>query len=141
MYEIVTKKELAPKIKLFEVYAPEIAEKANPGQFIILITGEKGERIPLTIADYDRKKGTIAFAFNEVGKTTKQLGLLNKGDAIYNITGPLGVPSEIKKFGNVLCVGGGVMVAPLLLQVKALRDAGNTITAVVGARIKELLFF
>lgn len=141
MYEIVTKKELAPKIKLFEVYAPEIAEKANPGQFIILITGEKGERIPLTIADYDRKKGTISFAFNEVGKTTKQLGLLNKGDAIYNITGPLGNPSEIKKFGNVLCVGGGVMIAPLLLQVKALRDAGNTITAVVGARIKELLFF
>lgn len=141
MYEIVTKKELAPKIKLFEVYASEIAEKANAGQFIILITGEKGERIPLTIADYDRKKGTIAFAFNEVGKTTKHLGLLNKGDAIYNITGPLGIPSEIRKFGNVLCVGGGAMVAPLLLQVKALRDAGNTVTAVVGARIKELLFF
>jgi len=141
VYEIVTKKELAPKIKLFEVYASEIAEKANAGQFIILITGEKGERIPLTIADYDRKKGTIAFAFNEVGKTTKHLGLLNKGDAIYNITGPLGIPSEIRKFGNVLCVGGGAMVAPLLLQVKALRDAGNTVTAVVGARIKELLFF
>lgn len=141
MYEIVTKKELAPKIKLFEVHAPEIAEKANPGQFIILITGEKGERIPLTIAGYVREKGTITVVFNEVGKTTKQLGLLGKGDAIYNITGPLGVPSEIRKFGNVLCVGGGVMVAPLLLQVKALRDVGNTITSVVGARIKELLFF
>lgn len=141
MYKIVTKKELAPKIQLFEVYAPEVAEKTKPGQFIILIINEKGERIPLTIAGYDGEKGTITFVFNEVGKTTKQLGLLKKGDYIRNITGPLGNPSEIKKFGKVLCVAGGVMTAPMLLQVKALREAGSTITAVVGARIKELLFF
>jgi ferredoxin--NADP+ reductase len=141
VYEIIAKRELAPKIKLFEVKAPEIAEKAQPGQFIILIIGEKGERIPLTIADYNREKGTIAFVFNEVGKTTKQLGLLIEGDGIANITGPLGNPSEIRNFGNVLCVGGGVMIAPMLLQVKALRDAGNTVTSVIGARIKELLFF
>ncbi|MEM3463957.1 MAG: sulfide/dihydroorotate dehydrogenase-like FAD/NAD-binding protein [Candidatus Bathyarchaeia archaeon] len=141
MYKILTKKELAPKIKLFEVYAPEMAEKAKPGQFIIVVIDEKGERIPLTIAGYDAKKGTITFVFNEVGKTTKQLGLLKEGDYILNITGPLGNPSEIKKFGNVLCVGGGVMIAPMLLQVKALREAGNTVTTVVGARIKELLFF
>jgi ferredoxin--NADP+ reductase len=141
VYEIIAKRELAPKIKLFEVKAPEIAEKAQPGQFIILIIGEMGERIPLTIADYNREKGTIAFVFNEVGKTTKQLGLLIEGDGIANITGPLGNPSEIRNFGNVLCVGGGVMIAPMLLQVKALRDAGNTVTSVIGARIKELLFF
>lgn len=141
MYEIVAKKELAPKIKLFEVKAPDIAEKAQPGQFIILILGEKGERIPLTIAGYDRKKGTITFAFNEVGKTTKQLGLMKEGESISNITGPLGNPSEIRNFGNVLCVGGGVMIAPMLLQVKALKEAGNTVTTVIGARIKELLFF
>lgn len=141
MYKILTKKELAPKIKLFEVYAPEMAEKAKPGQFIIVVIDERGERIPLTIAGYDAKKGTITFVFNEVGKTTKQLGLLKEGDYILNITGPLGNPSEIKKFGNVLCVGGGVMIAPMLLQVKALREAGNTVTTVVGARIKELLFF
>ncbi|MEM3577024.1 MAG: sulfide/dihydroorotate dehydrogenase-like FAD/NAD-binding protein [Candidatus Bathyarchaeia archaeon] len=141
MYEIVAKKELAPKIKLFEVKAPDIAEKAQPGQFIILILCEKGERIPLTIAGYDKKKGTITFVFNEVGKTTKQLGLMKEGESISNITGSLGNPSEIRNFGNVLCVGGGVMIAPMLLQVKALKEAGNTVTTVVGARIKELLFF
>jgi ferredoxin--NADP+ reductase len=141
MHKIVTKKELAPKIKLFEVYAPEIAEKARPGQFVILVIGEKGERIALTIAGYDAKKGTITFAFNEVGKTTKQLGLLKEDDCIESIAGPLGVPSEIKNFGRVLCVGGGVMIAPMLLQVKALREAGNTVTTVIGARTKELLFF
>ena len=141
MYKILTKKELAPKIKLFEVHAPEIAEKARPGQFVILVTSEKGERIALTIADYDAKKGTIAFAFNEVGKTTKQLGTFKEGDSIPNIAGPLGVPSEIKNYGKVLCIGAGVMIAPMLLQVKALREAGNTITTVIGARTKELLFF
>jgi len=141
MYQILTNKELAPKIKLFEVHAPEIAEKAKPGQFVILIIDEKGERIPLTIADYNRKKGSITFAFNEVGKSTKQLGLLKEGESIWNITGPLGNPSEIRNFGKVLCVGGGVMIAPMLLQAQALKDAGNIITTVIGARIKELLFF
>jgi len=141
MYKILAEKELAPKIRLFEVYAPEIAEKVKPGQFIILIIGERGERIPLTITGYNTKRGTITFVFNEVGKTTKQLGLLKKGDSIKTITGPLGNPSEIKKFGNVLCVAGGVMIAPMLLQVQALREAGNIITMVLGARINELLFF
>jgi ferredoxin--NADP+ reductase len=141
MYKVLTNKELAPKIKLFEVEAPEISEKAKPGQFVIIVIDEKGERIPLNIAGYDAKKGTITFAFNEVGKTTKQLGLLKEGSSIWNITGPLGNPSEIKNFGKVLCVGGGVMIAPMLLQAKALREAGNTITTVIGARTKELLFF
>jgi ferredoxin--NADP+ reductase len=141
VYKIIANKELAPKIRLFEVYAPEIAEKAKPGQFIILIVREKGERIPLTIADYDSEKGTIKFVFNEVGKTTKELGLLKEGESIGNITGPLGNPSEIKKFGKVLCVAGGVMIAPMLLQVQTLQDAGNDVTTVIGVRIKDLLFF
>jgi ferredoxin--NADP+ reductase len=141
MYKVVRKEELAPKIKLFEVDAPEMAEKSKPGQFVILIIDEKGERIPLTIAGYDAKKGTITFAFNEVGKTTKQLGCLVVGDSIWNITGPLGIPSEIKKFGKVLCVGGGVMIAPLMLQAKALAEAGNEIATVIGARIADLLIF
>jgi ferredoxin--NADP+ reductase len=141
MYKVVRKEELAPKIKLFEVDAPEMAEKSKPGQFVILIIDEKGERIPLTIAGYDAKKGTITFAFNEVGKTTKQLGCLIVGDSIWNITGPLGIPSEIKKFGKVLCVGGGVMIAPLMLQAKALAEAGNEIATVIGARIADLLIF
>jgi len=83
----------------------------------------------------------VTFVFNEVGKTTKQLGCFNEGDNIPNFAGPLGNPSEIKKFGRVLCVGGGVMVAPLHLQVKALREAGNEVTTVIGARIKDLLIF
>lgn len=141
MYKIISKKELAPKIKLFEVYAPEIAEKAKPGQFVILIVGEKGERIPLNIAGYDQKRGTITLVFDEVGKTTKELGLFKEGECIDNITGPLGNPSEIKKFGKVLCVAGGVMIAPMLLQVQALRDARNVVTTVIGARIRDLLFF
>jgi len=141
VYKIMAKKELAAKIKLFEVHAPEMAEKARPGQFIILIINENGERIPLTIAGYDAAKGTISFGFNEVGKTTKQLGLLNEEDCIWNITGPLGVPSEIRNYGKVLCVAGGVMIAPMLLQVRALRESGNQVTTVVGARIKQLLFF
>jgi len=141
-YKIVAKKELAPKVKLFEVYTPEIAEKAKPGQFLILMAeGKKGERIPLTIAGYNAAKGTVTFVFNEVGKTTKQLACLNKGDFIPNMAGPLGNPSEIRKFGRVLCVGGGVMIAPLFLQVQALQAAGNEVVTVIGARIKDLLIF
>jgi len=137
----VSKRELAPKVKYFEVSAPDIAAKAQAGQFIIILVDEKGERVPLTVAGYDAKKGTIGFAFNEVGKTTRQLGCLGEGDSIGNITGPLGNPSEIKKYGKVLCVAGGVMIAPMLLQVRAFKEAGNSVTTIVAARIKDLLFF
>ena len=128
-----------PKVKLFEVEAPEIAAKAKPGQFIIVIHGVKGERIPLTLSDINSQKGTISFAFHEVGKTTKELGMMCEGQTIDNITGPLGNPSEIKKFGKVLRVGGSVMIAPLLLQSKAMREAGNSVTTVLGARSKDFL--
>ena len=137
MYEILAIEELAPKTKLFEVSAPDIAAKAKPGQFIIVILGEKSERVPLTICDYNRNKGTISFAFHEVGKTTKDLGTSKVGDVLLNVTGPLGNPSEIKKFGNVLCVGGSVMIAPVLLQVKALKEVENKVTTILGARIGD----
>jgi ferredoxin--NADP+ reductase len=139
MYKIVTKQELVPKIKLFEVEAPDIAAKAQAGQFLIVIHGKTGERVPLTICGFDRAKGTVSFAFHEVGKTTKTLGCLNEGDCIDNVTGPLGNPSEVKSFGKVLCVGGSVMIAPLLLQVKAMKDAGNKVTTILGARTKEFI--
>ena len=103
----------------------------------MVINGKEGERVPLTICGYDTTKGTVSFAFHEVGKTTKALGLLNEGDSIDNVTGPLGNPSEVKKFGKILCVGGSVMIAPLLLQVKAMKDAGNSVTTILGARTKE----
>ena len=140
MYKIVTKKELAPKETLFEIEAPDIAAKAQPGQFVIVVIGEKGERIPLTICDYDKAKGTVSFAFHEVGKTTKELGNLAEGDSLENVTGPLGNPSEIKNYGKVLCVGGSIMIAPLLLQAKAMKEAGNSVTTVLGARIKDVMF-
>ena len=108
MYEIVEKKTLSDNVKLMKVKAPLIAKKARAGQFIILRIDEEGERIPLTIADYDKKKGTITIIFMEVGKTTKQLGTLNVGNKLLNFAGPLGVASEIEKFGTVVCIGGGV---------------------------------
>ena len=141
MHKIIAKRELAPKIKLFRIRAPEMAAKAQPGQFIIIVLGERGERIPLTIADYDANEGSVTFVFNEVGKTTMQLGCLVEGNTIPNILGPLGKPSEISNFGNVLCVGVGVMTAPMFLQTRVLREAGNRVTAVVGARMKDLLIF
>ena len=135
----MTKKELAPKIKMFEVEAPDVAAKSQAGQFLIVINGKEGERIPLTITGYDTAKGTVSFAFHEVGKTRKALGLLNQGESIDNITGPLGNPSEVKNFGKVLCVGGSVMIAPLLLQAKAMKAAGNNVTTILGARTKEFI--
>lgn len=124
---------------MFEIEAPDIAAKSQPGQFVMLIIGDSGERIPLTICGYDAKKGTVSVAFHEVGKTTKELGLLCEGSCIQNVTGPLGNPSEIKKFGKVLCIGGSIMIAPLLLQAKAMKEAGNSVTTVLGARSKEFL--
>jgi ferredoxin--NADP+ reductase len=106
----------------------------------MVVANEKSERIPLTICGYNTQKGTISFAFHEVGKTTKDLGLLNEGDNILNITGPLGNPSEIRNFGKVLCVGGSIMIAPLLLQVKAMKEAGNHVTTILGCRSKEFMF-
>lgn len=139
-YEILSKTQLAHKETLFEVNAPEIAAKAQPGQFIIIIPRAGGERVPLTICDYDVERGTVSFAFHEVGKTTKELGTFEKGDCLYNVTGPLGNPSEIRNYGRVLCVGGSIMIAPLLLQSKAMKAAGNHVTTILGCRSKDFLF-
>lgn len=139
-YEIVAKERLAYKETLFEVKAPEIASKARPGQFLIVIAKEEGERVPLTICDYDPHKGTVTFAFHEVGKTTKELGTYGPGDRLFNLTGPLGNPSEIRQYGRVLCVGGSIMIAPTLLQARAMKEAGNHVTTVLGCRSKDFLF-
>jgi ferredoxin/flavodoxin---NADP+ reductase len=141
MNEIVVKKELAPKIKLFDICAPEIAEKARPGNFVILRIDERGERFPLTIAGTDMFRETLRLVFNEVGKSTQRLGCLSEGDEILDLVGPLGNASEIDNFGNVLCVGGGVLVAPLHFVASALRRAGNRVISVIGARNKSLLIF
>jgi ferredoxin--NADP+ reductase len=139
MYEILEKQVLSETVKLMKVEAPLVAKKAQAGQFIILRIDEKGERIPLTIADYDKKKGTITIIFMEVGKTTKQLGTLKVGDKLLNFAGPLGVASEIEKFGTVVCIGGGVGIAPLYPVIRALKEAGNYVISILGARNEKLL--
>ncbi len=139
MYEILDKQILSDNVKLMKIKAPLVAKKAKPGQFIILRIDEQGERIPLTIADYDRGKGTITIIFMEVGKTTIQLGKMKKGDALLNFAGPLGEPSEIENYGTVVCIGGGVGIAPLYPIIRALKDAGNNVISILGARNKNLL--
>ncbi|PNX45798.1 MAG: ferredoxin-NADP reductase [Thermoplasmata archaeon M11B2D] len=139
MYEIVEKKRLSDAVILMKIKAPLVAKKAQPGQFIILRIDDKGERIPLTIADSNPEKGTVTIIFLEVGKTTKQLGTLNVGDSLQNFAGPLGMPSEVKKYGTVVCVGGGVGIAPLYPIVKALKEAGNYVISILGAKTKDLL--
>ena len=141
MYRIVAKRELAPKISLIEISTKKVAEKARPGQFVILRLDEKGERIPLTIANHDVKNGTVTIVFHEVGNTTKRLGSLKEGDFVSDVVGPLGNPAEIDKYGRVLCVGGGIWSAPLYFEAIALREKGNKLVSVVAARTKDLLVF
>lgn len=141
MYEIVSMRELAPKVKMVEVKAPEIAEKAQPGQFIVVRVDERGERIPLTIADYDAGRGTVSTVFQEVGVSTQKLGRVKPGESVMDLVGPLGTPSEMARFGRVMMVGGGVGVPPLYPQARALKKLGNTVVSVIGARTAELIVF
>jgi ferredoxin--NADP+ reductase len=127
--------------KLMVIEAPEIARKAQAGQFVIVRIDEKGERIPLTIADFDRHRGTITIIFQEVGKSTIKLGTLEASDAVTDFVGPLGRPSEIEDHGAVVCIGGGVGIAPIYPIARALKEAGNTVLGIIGARSKDLLFW
>ncbi len=137
--EIVEKKLLAPSITMYRLYVPDIAKKVKAGQFVVVRGDDMAERIPLTVADYDRKKGTITIIFQEVGTSTQKLGRFEQGQALLDVVGPLGKPSHIEKFGTVVCVGGGVGVAPVLPIAKALLEAGNEVISIIGARNKEML--
>jgi ferredoxin--NADP+ reductase len=139
VFPIVDSKLLAASVKQFKVAAPEIAKKRKPGQFVVLRTHEEGERIPLTIADADSAAGTITLIFQEVGKSTMQLGRLKTGDSILDLIGPLGRPTHIEKFGTVVCIGGGIGIAPVYPIVKGMREAGNRVISIIGARTKDLL--
>jgi ferredoxin--NADP+ reductase len=141
VYNILYKEVLSDVNKLMVISAPEVARKARAGQFVIVRIDEHGERIPLTIADYSREEGTITIIFQEVGKTTMQLGMLEVGDELATFVGPLGHPTEIENYGTVVCVGGGVGIAPLYPITRALKEAGNTVISIIGARTKELLFW
>lgn len=141
MYKILDKKTLAPGIVLMDIEAPKIASKAKAGQFIILRVDEEGERIPLTIADYDTQKGIVTIIFQEVGYSTRKLAELQKDDYLIDFVGPLGQTTEIENYGTVVCVGGGVGVAPIYPIAKALKEAGNEVISIIGARNKELLIW
>lgn len=140
MNRIISKKQLSKDVIMMRVEAPLIAEERLAGQFIILqIDDDYGERIPLTIADANIEEGSITLIFQVVGKTTSQLALMNEGDFISTIVGPLGRPTHIDNFGTVVCVGGGIGVAPLHPIAQALRKAGNNVITIIGARTKELI--
>lgn len=140
MNEILYKERLSENVFLMRVKAPLIGEERLPGQFIMLqLDTDYGERIPLTIADANREEGSITLIFQVVGKTTTDLAQLNVGDRINNLVGPLGQPTHIENFGKVVCVGGGIGVAPLHPIAQALKKAGNYVTIVVGARNRELV--
>ena len=139
-HKIIAKKELAPKIKLLEIEAPEIAAKAQAGQFVILRLDEAGERFPLTLVDWNTKKGTITLIFLEVGVSTERLGQLKEQDMILDIVGPLGKPSEIKKNDNMVCViGGGVGTASAYPIARAFKEAGSKVIAIIGAKTAGML--
>jgi len=141
VYRILEKQVLSDVTKLMVVEAPHVAHKARAGQFVIVRIDEHGERIPLTIADYDREAGTITLIFQEVGKSTKHLGTLNVGDALATLAGPLGHPTEIANYGTVVCVGGGVGIAPIFPIARSLKEAGNHVVSIIGARTRDLLFW
>jgi NAD(P)H-flavin reductase len=141
LYKILEREDLVPGIHLFKMAAPAVAQKARAGQFVVVRIDEKGERIPLTIADWDKDKGTVTIVFMEVGATTARMALLKKGDAIADFVGPLGVPTEIENYGTVLCVAGGVGTAVVAPIARELKKVGNRIITILGARSHDLLFW
>ena len=141
MYKILKKEILSDDVKLFVVQAEDIAAKAQPGQFIILRVDEQGERIPLTIADFSAQEGTLTLVFQEVGFTTKKLGALNESDNILDLVGPLGKPSQVGEIGTVVCIGGGIGIAPVYPIAKKLKELDNKVISIIGARNKSILFW
>ena len=141
MYSILQRQNLVPKTHLFKVAASEVAEKARAGQFVVIRIDEQGERIPLTIADWNRSEGSVSIVFMEVGTTTQRLATLKNGDAITDFVGPLGNPSHIENFGTVICVAGGFAVATIVPIARAMKEKGNKVISIMGARNKELIFW
>jgi ferredoxin/flavodoxin---NADP+ reductase len=141
MYKILDRVDYSDDVYMQVIEAPAVAAACKPGQFIILRIDEEGERIPLTIADFDRVAGTITIVVQAIGKTTRQLQKLGKGDFLANFIGPLGIPSEIENVGTVICAGGGIGVAPIYPIARALKEAGNKVISIVAARNQNLLLW
>ena len=143
MFKILEKKVFSesPRVTMMKIDAPKIARKAKSGQFVIIRIDDKGERIPLTVADRDPEKGTVTIVFQEVGKTTAQLARMNTGDYIKDFVGPLGRPTNFHGAKKIVCVGGGVGVAPIHHIAMGIKEAGIYLISIIGARTKELLFW
>ncbi|MFO7618951.1 MAG: sulfide/dihydroorotate dehydrogenase-like FAD/NAD-binding protein [Thermoplasmata archaeon] len=141
MSKILSMKQLVPTVYEAVVEAPDIAKKAKAGEFLVVMPDEKGERIPLTIADFDREKGTITIVFMAIGTSTHKLANMKAGDSYYAFVGPLGHASEIENYGTVVLVAGGVGTAPVYPIAREMKAAGNKVICIQGARTKELLFW
>ncbi len=141
MNKILSKEQLAPKIYEMVVEAPRVARKAEPGQFVVVMSDEKGERIPLTIADFDRQQGTVTMVLMVVGTSSLKLSRLEAGDSLYALIGPLGKASELEDYRSVVMVAGGVGTAPIYPIARAFHERGSRVIAIQGARTKELLFW
>lgn len=141
MAKILQRKRLVPNIHLLEVHAPEVAQKCKPGQFVIIMPDECGERIPLTIGDWDEKKGSVTSVFLVVGTSTHKLSLLEAGDEVPVFVGPLGKPSEIEKYGTVLCAGGCFGIAAIYPIARALKEAGNKIITLLDVKANYLIYW
>lgn len=139
MFEVLTTRQIAPDIFEFEVLAPEIAAKAKPGQFLIYRLHDQGERIPLTLKSWDNKKGSVTIVFQVVGKSTMELSKLKAGDTIKDILGPLGTAPQVKNYGTTIVVAGGCGAAPALPRARQLKEAGNYLITILGARQSDLL--
>ena len=141
-FEIVSREDFSEVTYLLEVRHPQMARAARPGQFVIVMLNEHGERIPLTVADFDRHRGTITLVIQAVGKTTKQMQQeCRVGTSLYGLVGPMGIPTHIGKPKKVLCVGGGLGVAPVFPQARALKEAGAYVIGILGFRSKDLIFW
>ena len=141
MYRILAREDLTPEIHLFRVEAPGVARKAQAGQFVIVRSDERGERIPLTIAEWDEKEGSVSVVFMEVGATTRKLNRVNAGGGILDFVGPLGRPTEVEKFGTVACVAGGFAIATIVPIARAMREKGNRVVSIMGFRTRDLVFW
>jgi len=141
LYKILLREDLVPNIHLFKIAAPAVARKAQPGHFIMLRVDESGERVPMTIADWDKDEGSVTVVFLEVGTTTRKLALLETGDSINNVVGPLGIPVHVEKFGTVVLIGGCYGIGSIFPIARAMKEAGNKVISIIEARSRNLIYW
>jgi NAD(P)H-flavin reductase len=141
LYKILLRQDLVPNVHLFKIEAPAVARKAQAGQFIVIRVDDKGERIPLTIADWNAKEGSVSVVFMEVGTTTRDLARLGTGESVADFVGPLGLATHVENYGTVACVAGGVGVAVITPIARAMKQKGNRVVSIMGARTKGLIFW